>query len=109
MPETGFTGPVSALNQRTVAYPGSIRTRFSARKPQSHTYAGYAPAFAVKWPANVKDVCDHPGPAPDKDPLPVHLAAVDRGIAQCTFDRISESIAAFEGSPEVSPFSSKYD
>src|SRR6202040_2367720 len=39
MPETGFTGPVSALNETTVAYPGSIRTRFSARKPQSHTYA----------------------------------------------------------------------
>jgi len=36
MPETGFTGPVSALNQTTVAYPGSVRTRFSGRKPQSH-------------------------------------------------------------------------
>jgi len=35
--------------------------------------------------------------------------AVDRGIAQTTFDRIAESIAAFEGSPEVTPFSSKYD
>jgi cytochrome c peroxidase len=31
MPETGFTGPVSALNQTTVAYPGSVRTRFSRR------------------------------------------------------------------------------
>ena len=30
MPETGFSGPVSALNQMTVAYPGSIRTRSSA-------------------------------------------------------------------------------
>jgi len=29
MPETGFTGPVSALNETTVAYPGSVRTRFS--------------------------------------------------------------------------------
>jgi cytochrome c peroxidase len=41
MPETGFTGPISALNQTTVAYPGSIRTRFSARNPQSHTYASF--------------------------------------------------------------------
>ncbi len=39
MPATGFSGPVSALNQTTVAYPGSIRTRFSGRKPQSHAYA----------------------------------------------------------------------
>src|SRR5712692_1114954 len=45
MPETGFTGPVSALNQTTVAYPGSVRTRFSARKPQSHTYASFAPVL----------------------------------------------------------------
>jgi cytochrome c peroxidase len=45
MPETGFSGPVSVLNQTTVAYPGSVRTRFSARKPQSHTYANYAPVL----------------------------------------------------------------
>jgi cytochrome c peroxidase len=38
MPQTGLTGPVSALNKTTVAYPGSVRTRFSARNPQSHTY-----------------------------------------------------------------------
>jgi cytochrome c peroxidase len=181
MPETGFTGPVSALNQTTAAYPGSVRTRFSGRKPQSHTYAGYAPvlhynleqgdfvggqfwdmratglrldsalaeqaqgpplnpvemglidpacmvyrmsrrpyrsmaemlwgaqAFAVQWPANAAQVCNRPGPAPDSDPLPLHLEAVDRGIAQTTFDRIAEAIATFEGSPEVAPFSSKYD
>jgi cytochrome c peroxidase len=39
MPETGFTGPVSELNRTTGAYPGSVRTRFSDRKPQSHAYA----------------------------------------------------------------------
>jgi cytochrome c peroxidase len=177
MPETGFSGPVSALNQTTVAYPGSIRTRFSARRPQSHTYANYAPvlhynpqqgdfvggnfwdmratglrlssalaeqaqgppldpteiglidpacmvyrmslrpyrsmaerlwgsqAFAVHWPADGEAVCDRPGPAPDSDTLPLHLQPVDRGIAQTTFDRIAEAIAAFEASPEVNPFS----
>jgi cytochrome c peroxidase len=181
MPETGFTGPVSALNQTTVAYPGSVRTRFSQRNPQAHTYASFAPvlhynaeqgdfvggqfwdmratglrldsalaeqaqgpplnpleiglidpacmvyrmsqrpyrpmaeklwgaqAFAVTWPANTNEVCNRPGPPPNAEPLPVHLGAVDRGIAQTTFDRIGEAIAAFEGSPEVNPFSSKYD
>jgi cytochrome c peroxidase len=181
MPETGFTGPVSALNQTTVAYPGSIRTRFSGRRPQSHTYASYSPvlhynleqgdfvggqfwdmratglrldsalaeqaqgppldpvemgiidpacmvyrmsqrpyramaerlwgaqAFAVGWPANTKRVCDRPGPAPKGDPLPLHLKAVDRGIAHTTFGQIAEAIAAFEGSPDVNPFSAKYD
>ena len=43
MPETGFTGPISELNATTVAYPGSVRSRFSQRKPQSHAYAPFSP------------------------------------------------------------------
>lgn len=182
MPETGFSGPVSALNQITVSYPGSVRTRFGKRKPQAHTYASFAPvlhynveqgdlvggqfwdmratglrldsalaeqaqgppvdpdemglidpacmvyraslrpysslartvwgaqAFAIRWPSNVEEVCNRPGPPPDDaNALPVRLSAVDRGIARDTFDQIAESIAAFEGSAEVNPFSSKYD
>ena len=181
MPEAGFSGPVSALNKTTAAYPGSVRTRFSGRKPQAHTYAGFAPvlhynpeqgdfvggqfwdmratglrlnsalaeqaqgpplnpvemglidpacmvyrmsqrpyramaerlwgaqAFAAHWPPNARQICDRPGPAPDTDPQPLHLSPVDRGITQTTFDRIAETIAAFESSPEVNPFTSKYD
>src|SRR6202008_2552868 len=36
MPEMGFTGPISGLNETTGSYPGSVRTRYSERKPQSH-------------------------------------------------------------------------
>src|ERR1700693_2847974 len=43
--ETGFTGPIQSLNLSTVAYPGSVRTRFSQRKPQSYMYATYAPVL----------------------------------------------------------------
>jgi len=43
MPETGFTGPVSELNETTGAYPGSVRTRFSNRTPQTHSYAALSP------------------------------------------------------------------
>jgi hypothetical protein len=39
MPAAGFAGPVSELNRTTGSYPGSVRTRFSERKPQSHAYA----------------------------------------------------------------------
>jgi cytochrome c peroxidase len=181
MPETGFTGPVSALNKTTISYPGSVRSRFSARKPQTHTYASFSPvlhynaaqgdlvggafwdmratglrlnspladqaqgpplnpvemglidaacvvhrvserpyrplaeqlwgaqAFAIHWPGDVKTVCDRPGPPPHSDQMPVHLAPVDRGIAQATFDRIAQTIAAYEGSVDVNPFSSKFD
>jgi cytochrome c peroxidase len=45
MPETGFTGPVSELNRTTGAYPGSVRTRFSNRKPQTHAYAPLSPVL----------------------------------------------------------------
>ena len=45
MPATGFTGPVSELNRTTGSYPGSVRTRFSNRKPQSHAYAPLSPVL----------------------------------------------------------------
>jgi cytochrome c peroxidase len=179
MPETGFTGPISELNATTVAYPGSVRTRFSQRKPQSHAYAPFAPAlhynagqgdfvggnfwdmratgirldnpaaeqaqapplnpvemglpdaacvvyrlserpyrwlfeavwgrqaFAITWPADIEQICNAPAPASSS--RPVHLDDVGRGIAQTTFDAMALSMAAYERSPEVSPFSSKFD
>src|SRR5258708_12391619 len=45
MPQTGFTGPVSELNATTGSYPGSVRTRFSERKPQTHSYAPLSPVL----------------------------------------------------------------
>jgi cytochrome c peroxidase len=45
MPWAGFTGPVSELNRTTGSYPGSVRTRFSNRKPQSHAYAPLSPVL----------------------------------------------------------------
>ena len=45
MPETGFTGPVSELNRTTGSHPGSVRTRFSNRKPQWHAYAPLSPVL----------------------------------------------------------------
>src|SRR6266566_3484927 len=45
MPETGFTGPVSELNRTTGSYPGSVRTRYSDRKPQTHAYAPLSPVL----------------------------------------------------------------
>jgi cytochrome c peroxidase len=45
MPETGFTGPVSELNETTAAYPGSVRARFGNRKPQTLSYAALSPVL----------------------------------------------------------------
>jgi cytochrome c peroxidase len=180
-PETGFTGPIQSLNSSTVSYPGSVRTRFSQRKPQSYMYATFAtvlhynalqgdfvggnfwdmrasgyrlqspsaeqaqgpptnpvemglpdPAclayrlskapyrklfetvwgsdsFAIHWPPDIEKVCATPGPAPSDDPLPVHLSAADRQRADHVYDGFGLAVAAYEASPEVSPFTSKYD
>ena len=53
MPYVDFTGPISALNMTTVAYPVSVRhasgnpagSRYGHRKPQSYTYSTYYPAL----------------------------------------------------------------
>src|SRR5271166_2493530 len=180
-PDTGFTGPVSELNRTTGSYPGSVRTRFSQRKPQSHAYAPLAPvlhynpgqgdlvggnfwdmratgrrlgnpaaeqaegpptnpvemglpdiacvvyrasqrpyralfesvwgmqAFAIAWPGDVEQACARPGPPPADEPMPVHLGPIDRGRAGTTFDQMAQSIAGYEASAEVTPFTSKFD
>jgi cytochrome c peroxidase len=180
-PETGFTGPIQSLNLGTVSYPGSVRTRFSQRKPQSYMYATYAPvlhynalqgdfvggnfwdmrasgyrlqnpsaeqaqgpptnpvemglpdsaciayrlskvpyrklfetvwgadSFRIEWPKDVETVCATPGPPAGNDQYPVHLSLADRGRADRVYDDFGLAAAAYEASPEVSPFTSKYD
>jgi cytochrome c peroxidase len=180
-PETGFTGPIQSLNLTTVSYPGSVRTRFSNRKPQSYMYAPFGPvlhynalqgdfvggnfwdmrasghrlqnpsaeqaqgpptnpvemglpdsacvsyrlsqapyrklfetvwgtdSFTIQWPPDVEKVCGTPGPPPANDRFPVHLSVADRARADRAYDGFGLAISAYEFSPEVSPFTSKYD
>jgi len=180
-PETGFTGPIESLNATTVSYPGSVRSRFSNRKPQSYMYAPFSPtlhynalqgdfvggnfwdmrasgyrlqspsaeqaqgpptnpvemglpdsaclayrlsqasyrklfetvwgadSFSIHWPADVESVCSTPAPPPASDPFPVHLSAHDRARADHVYDAFGLAVSAYELSPEVSPFSSKFD
>jgi cytochrome c peroxidase len=180
-PETGFTGPIQSLNMSTVSYPGSVRTRFSNRKPQSYMYAAFSSvlhyntlqedfvggnfwdmrasgyrlqspsaeqaqgpptnpvemglpesaciayrlssasyrklfetvwgpeSFAIQWPRDVEKVCSTPGPPPAGDQYPVHLSAQNRDRADSVYDHLALAISAYELSPEVSPFTSKYD
>jgi cytochrome c peroxidase len=180
-PETGFTGPIQSLNLTTVSYPGSVRTRFSNRKPQSYMYAPFAPvlhynalqgdfvggnfwdmrasgyrlqnpsaeqaqgpptnpvemglpdsacvayrlsrapyrklfetvwgedSFTIQWPPDVEKVCATPAPPPANDEYPVHLSVADRARADRVYDGFGLAISAYEFSPEVSPFTSKYD
>jgi cytochrome c peroxidase len=198
MPQTGYQGAIESINLGGVAQPGSVRTRFSFRKPPSAAYAAFSPplfyadrlgeakcvhcfiggnfwdlratglrlqnptamqaegsplnptemanpdpacivrsmsqrpyrelfesiwgprAFAITWPDNVDTVCSKPNnnpssaigsevPGPNNTPEAVALSPEDRARVQSTFDQMAESIAAFEASAEVSPFSSKFD
>jgi cytochrome c peroxidase len=70
-----------------------------------------AQSFAIRWPSNTKRICSTPGGAAmlgDK-PTPVSLTPMDRGIASATFDAYAHSITAYEASPDVGAFSSKFD
>ena len=78
-------------------------------------------AFAITWPSDVESVCNTPGgmvsdqtmssaiPNPGLNPIVLKLSDRDRGLANATYDQFAEAIAAYEASPEVSPFSSKFD
>jgi len=103
-------GPPLDPNEMALTDAACVVYRASGRpyRPMAEHLWG-AQAFAIRWPAGIKEACDRPGPAPKADPLPVHLTLVDRGIAQATYDKIAEAIAAYEGSSEVNSFSSKYD
>lgn len=56
----------------------------------------------IKWPDKMKQMCAVEGPA-----LP--LSDDDRRKSDTAYDNIALSIAAYEASPEVNQFTSKYD
>jgi cytochrome c peroxidase len=66
-------------------------------------------SFAIQWPADVEKVCATPGPPSNDDQHPVHLSVADRQRADRVYDDFGLAAASYEASPEVSPFTSKYD
>lgn len=68
-------------------------------------------AFVINWPPNVDEICSTPAGAAvfAGNPTPVNLSPVNRGRSNATFDQYALSITAYEGSPDVSAFSSKFD
>jgi cytochrome c peroxidase len=61
-----------------------------------------ADACAIDWPADVEDVCA------EEDGVVV-LTDEDRAQSDMNYDSIALSIAAYEASPEVNAFNSKFD
>jgi cytochrome c peroxidase len=52
IPQEGFTGGVSVLNDTTVSYVGTIGDRASGRKPMSYGYAPFAPILSYRASTN---------------------------------------------------------
>jgi cytochrome c peroxidase len=57
---------------------------------------------SIRWPHNTAARCEQEGTT-------VPLSPADRAIVAQDYDRIGLAIAAFEASPQVNQFSSKYD
>ena len=66
-------------------------------------------SFTIQWPPDVEKICATPAPPPVDDQLPVHLTVEDRARTDHIYDGFGLAISAYELSPEVSPFTSKYD
>ena len=114
----------SPLNPLEMANPdpACVVHRISQRPYRALFESVWGPrAFAVAWPENIDAICSKPNNSPSSAigsevPGPEHHAVGrctrsggSRARVQSTFDQMGELIAAFEASPEVSPFSSKFD
>jgi cytochrome c peroxidase len=65
--------------------------------------------FSIRWPAQAEKTCSTPGGAFGTNMAPLELKPEDRGKADAAYDQYALSITAYELSPDISPFSSKFD
>ena len=113
----------SPLNPLEMANPdpACVVRRMSKRPYRGLFESVWGPrAFDIAWPKDTHTWCRRPNgnpgsaigsavPGPNTTPLVLSLRPKDRARAQSTFDQMTESIAAYEASSEVSAFSSKFD
>src|SRR6266446_4155606 len=67
--------------------------------------------FDIRWPANTAEICAIPGGAArfGGSATPINLSPVDRTKANNIYDHWGQSISFLEHTPDVSPFTSKFD
>jgi cytochrome c peroxidase len=93
------------LNPKEQGLPDSACVVYQvcmASYPVSFEQVWGAGACAIAWPTDVETVCATEGAT-------VSLSAGDRAKSDAAYDSIALSIEAFEASPEVNAFTSKYD
>jgi len=65
--------------------------------------------FDIRWPGNVAQVCATPNGAFGSNTTPVALSPTDRTKATNIYDHWGQSLSFLERSPDISPFTSKFD
>ena len=68
-------------------------------------------SLEIAWPSNIASICSTPAGAASLggNSTPVQLSTADRTLSNKDFDEFGLSIAAYESSQSVSPFTSKFD
>jgi cytochrome c peroxidase len=64
--------------------------------------------FDINWPSNTEQICSTPG-GNFPNATPIALSAVDRTKANNIYNHWGQSISFLEHTPDVSPFTSKFD
>ena len=93
------------LNPKEQALPDSACVVYrvcTASYPVSFEDVWGAGTCDIGWPADIEAACSAEGTT-------VAFSEADRAKSEMAYDNIALSIAAYEASPEVNAFSSKYD
>jgi cytochrome c peroxidase len=102
-------GPPTNALEMGLADPACVVLRVSRSSYRSlFELVWGAQSFAIHWPADTDAICEKPA-VEGGAPFVLDLDAADRATASSTYDRLSLAIATYEGSSEVSAFSSKLD
>jgi cytochrome c peroxidase len=115
---TGYLlqGPDAEQAQHPPVDPGEMGFPDTACIALRISEADYRPLFElvwgadfdIHWPSNAEKICSTPG-GNFPSATPIALSAVDRTKADNIYDHWGQSISFLEHSPDVSPFTSKYD
>ncbi len=66
-------------------------------------------SFDIDFPSDTESICSQPYSRRAPDPRRVHLDAASRAQVEKDYNEFGLSAAMYEASPDVSPFSSKFD
>jgi cytochrome c peroxidase len=102
------TNPVEMGNLDIATYVYKISISQEAKFFEA--FWGKGSLSSIHFPPNIATLAKIPGPpAKGSTPPLAMMSQADQNLVIAAFDHAAQSTAAYEGGPEVSPFSSKFD